>query len=196
MPARNPHRREWRLRLHGSNWLVVRAGDLRDDEEALPYREWLSHDLSHAAHDSISRHTLVDLYREVSGGWDQPQDVNHQVSRLVEAFRRRSLVLVRQRTAGHDSGTAGATPPPVAPADEPAPAGPKKPKKEKTWVALRLVDQDNVPVSGEKYHIVLPDGSARDGSTDSAGEGWVEDIDPGNCQFSFPDLDASEWTAV
>jgi len=120
--------------------------------------------------------------------------VSQSVGRLADAFRAGTLVLIRPRASAVADSAGAATPP--APADDQVDSSPQKPKSKKTWVALKLVDQDNQPVSGEKYHIELPDGSTRDGETDAAGEGWVEDIDPGNCKFSFPDLDASEWTAV
>ena len=67
--------------------------------------------------------------------------------------------------------------------------------KKLTWVGVRLVDQDKRPVANERYRIVLPDGSTREGQLDSSGEAWLAEIVPGNCQITFPNLDAREWSA-
>ena len=65
-----------------------------------------------------------------------------------------------------------------------------------TWIEIRLIDTDGLPVAGERYHLVLPDGSEQEGYLDGAGRAHVTGIKPGNCKVSFPDIDASEWKSA
>ncbi len=60
-------------------------------------------------------------------------------------------------------------------------------------IAFTLVNQDGSPVQGMKYEITLPDKSRRKGLTDSSGHVLITDIEPGDCEISFPDLHAAEW---
>lgn len=68
--------------------------------------------------------------------------------------------------------------------------------QEKTWIEIALVGEDKEPVSGERYVIKLPDGTTREGHTDSTGVVMLTGIDPGKCQISFPDLDRDAWAPV
>ena len=85
------------------------------------------------------------------------------------------------------SGAARAAAPEVAPEPEARPA--KAPEVKKTWIEIELLDQKGVPVPGERYTIRLPDGSTRSGSLDSSGRARVDDIDPGVCDVTFPEID-------
>jgi hypothetical protein len=69
-------------------------------------------------------------------------------------------------------------------------------KKEKTWVEIELVDEQGEPIVGEKYRIVLPGGSVREGYLDARGRARFDDLDPGTCEVCFPDRDAREWRAA
>ena len=66
-------------------------------------------------------------------------------------------------------------------------------KKKKSWIAIKLVDEDGKPVPGEEYRIVLPDGTTVEGDLNKRGFACVRGIDPGTCQVTFPNLDAPEW---
>jgi hypothetical protein len=72
---------------------------------------------------------------------------------------------------------------------------PKKAEPEKTsWIAIRLVDEENQPVPGEKYRITLPDGeTVAQGTLDQNGAARLEGIPPGSCKITFPDLDKEAW---
>ena len=63
----------------------------------------------------------------------------------------------------------------------------------KTWIGIQLKDNQGNPVPNEAYEIQLPDGRKVQGNLDSQGEAGVSDIDPGNCQIRFPNLDAKSW---
>lgn len=61
------------------------------------------------------------------------------------------------------------------------------------WIAIKLVDEDDNPVPGERYKIALPDNSVAEGTLDAKGCARLNAIDPGQCQVSFPKLDADCW---
>lgn len=64
---------------------------------------------------------------------------------------------------------------------------------EKTWIEIRLIDQDDQPVPGIKYRLKITDGSVREGALDAEGKIRVTGIDPGTCEISFPELDSNDW---
>lgn len=64
---------------------------------------------------------------------------------------------------------------------------------EKTWVEVRLVDENDVPVPNQGYRVQLPDGSLMTGNLDDEGKVRFESIIAGTCQIDFPDIHAKEW---
>lgn len=83
----------------------------------------------------------------------------------------------------------------VQPCGSPPPAGSEQtisPDK-KSWISIKLVDQDDHVVPGEPFRIKLPDGSSVEGQLDLGGQARISGIDPGNCQVSFPNRTASDW---
>jgi len=73
----------------------------------------------------------------------------------------------------------------------------KEEKKEKKgWIEIELVDETDEPVPGERYEITLPDGSVAEGTLDTKGFARLEWIEDGQCEVSFPDLDADVWSAA
>jgi hypothetical protein len=75
-----------------------------------------------------------------------------------------------------------------------APELPAQRERTRTaWIEIRLVDEDDKPVPSVAYEIKLPDGSMRRGTLDEEGSAYIGNIDPGECQVSFPDLDARDW---
>jgi type VI secretion system secreted protein VgrG len=68
-------------------------------------------------------------------------------------------------------------------------------KTKEHWIEIKLVDDDGNPVPGEPYKITLPDGTTvADGTLDDKGLARVDNIDPGNCQVTFPNLDKKDWS--
>lgn len=65
--------------------------------------------------------------------------------------------------------------------------------KKKSWIAIKLVDQDGKPVPSEEYRITLPDGSMVEGDLDKKGFARIKGIDPGACHITFPNLDKDIW---
>jgi Rhs element Vgr protein len=93
--------------------------------------------------------------------------------------------------AGGEQLAPGAVPPDTAGLAFP----PEEVEEKKTsWIEIELVDESGQPVPGEAYEITAPDGKTiRRGSLDQNGQAHVMIPDPGNCQISFPNLDAAAW---
>lgn len=88
-----------------------------------------------------------------------------------------------------------------SPAAEPQAPAKKPPKKSsdapvKTWVAVQLIDDKGDPVPNAAYKVTLPDGSVMSGSLDDQGIVRFDEIDPGECLVSFPEIHAKEWKRV
>jgi hypothetical protein len=75
----------------------------------------------------------------------------------------------------------------------PAPVVPLAAVVQKTWIEVRLVDEEGTPIGLVRYEVELPDGSLKSGMLDERGIARFEDIDPGKCQVTFPDIDGREW---
>ena len=61
---------------------------------------------------------------------------------------------------------------------------------------MRLYDDNGMPLVGERYIVVLPDGeTVARGTTNRDGEAEIRGIEPGSCEIKFPALDASTWQA-
>jgi type VI secretion system secreted protein VgrG len=87
------------------------------------------------------------------------------------------------------SGKYGSTP--VKPAKKPQTK--EEMEKKKSWIAIKIVDKEDRPVTGEPYKIVLPDGTVTEGTTDDKGKARVEDIDSGNCKICLPKREPRAW---
>ena len=65
---------------------------------------------------------------------------------------------------------------------------------KKHWIEIQLNDAEGNPVPGEPYKVTLVDGSTvADGTLDEKGHARVDNIDPGTCQVTFPNLDKTSW---
>jgi hypothetical protein len=68
--------------------------------------------------------------------------------------------------------------------------------QQKTWIEIRMLDEDDRPVPNIPYLVKLPDGATREGSLDGAGIARFEEIDAGTCEVSFPSLDSAAWSPI
>ena len=66
----------------------------------------------------------------------------------------------------------------------------------RSWIAIQLIGEDDAPIPNEKYAVLLPGGTIREGTLDAQGTARVENIPGGVCSVSFPDLDKDAWTPV
>lgn len=79
--------------------------------------------------------------------------------------------------------------------DDERPTDPPPPRETKTWITIRLVDDDDPPrpVAHARFRIRLPDDSTREGRLDAMGTAHFEGLDPGACEVTFPDYDREAW---
>lgn len=71
---------------------------------------------------------------------------------------------------------------------------PEQQKENTSWIEIEMLDEEDIPVSGEKYEIELPDGSIAKGTLDGNGFARVDGVKPGECKVSFPELDKEAWS--
>ena len=69
-------------------------------------------------------------------------------------------------------------------------------EEKKSWIEIEMVDEEDEPVTSEKYKITLPDDSVAQGTLDGKGFARVEGIDPGTCKITFPELDKDAWEKI
>jgi hypothetical protein len=70
------------------------------------------------------------------------------------------------------------------------------PESALSWLELELVDSRGKPVGGQRYVVVLPDGTERRGRIGPGGVARLEEIPHGTCRVSFPDLDGRELSSA
>lgn len=70
----------------------------------------------------------------------------------------------------------------------------KKKEEAQSWIELELKDSDGEAVANEQYKVVCPDGTVKQGSTDGSGKARIDNIKPGLCKISFPNLDEGAWS--
>jgi hypothetical protein len=70
-------------------------------------------------------------------------------------------------------------------------------EKKTSWIEIELVGEDDEPIPGEKYRIILPDGETfAEGTLDEKGLARVEGFEKGTCKVCFPDLDKDAWEKI
>jgi type VI secretion system secreted protein VgrG len=67
------------------------------------------------------------------------------------------------------------------------------PVKKKTWIEIKLEDEEGNPVPGEPYKVTMGDETVATGTLDGSGKARVDGIDPGQCKVTFPRLDKTVW---
>jgi hypothetical protein len=69
--------------------------------------------------------------------------------------------------------------------------------EEMSWIEILLVGEDKIPIPGECYRIILPNGiTVAEGKLDTKGKARVTNIDPGICRITFPNLDQEAWVGA
>ncbi|MFO0551643.1 MAG: hypothetical protein U0271_24870 [Polyangiaceae bacterium] len=136
------------------------------------------------------RQLLVEIGRAVRA-LDPTHTRSQELVAEIHAAIERGELEVERRPAARHVGVG-------APVPEPEFAMPSRRRdreEEKTWIAIRLVDDADPPkpVPFRRYIIELPDGSTHEGNLDGNGMARVSGIDPGKCRVTFPDLDPKSW---
>ncbi|WP_321475354.1 hypothetical protein [uncultured Paludibaculum sp.] len=197
-----PGRKVWYLRIHGCDYEVVRRMDLEAEERFVERPFVSSTTFDRWLKEPVTARRLSDMLASVM---PLPQrnaleDKRWLSSRLDEAFRKGRLVLLEQEEAPAPAPSSGGgggqsqtqnAPPPAPPAGGAGAGAPAK-----TWIEFKLVDNNDKPIANERYKVKLTDGSTKEGHLSAGGTVRFAGIDPGNCDISFPDLDARDWTAA
>jgi len=183
----------WKIPGADPDLYIVREQDQRACEDplnpAVAFRL-----IDRWAADRNARGELLQLYEAL-----RAPHLGHNVSdtaieqsvkpRLRQAFQGGELLLIRVPPRGMSQGAVEAL---VTSAAAPTSAPPPR-QTAKTWVELRLVDMEGNPVSRKRYVIQTPSGALEEGNLDSSGRVRLNNIDPGSCIFTFPDLDLEAW---
>jgi type VI secretion system secreted protein VgrG len=77
------------------------------------------------------------------------------------------------------------------PAPSPTAPPPADEEKKKHFIEIEVFDEDNLPVPGEPYEIITPEGTLASGSTDEKGYARVDGIEPGTATVRLPRRDKS-----
>ncbi|WP_164015646.1 hypothetical protein [Pyxidicoccus trucidator] len=64
---------------------------------------------------------------------------------------------------------------------------------ELNWIEIELVGEDDLPIAGQRYRVVMPDGRVVEGTLDARGVARVEGTVAGQCEVTFPGLDEEAW---
>jgi hypothetical protein len=75
----------------------------------------------------------------------------------------------------------------------PAPSAPKPAADPTDWIEIELVGEDGKPIPGVRYTITPRGGAPRSGVLDASGRARLVGLKPGDCDITFPDLDADAW---
>lgn len=81
--------------------------------------------------------------------------------------------------------------PPLTP-----PETPEEAEERTAWIEIELVGEDDKPIPGEYYKIITSDNRSSTGTLDDKGKARLEDIKPGTCKISFPNLDQDAWEKI
>ena len=188
------------LRLGAQQWELYRRGECRECQpltrlrDRFAARQWLQQFRGNALCLGALRQ-LLSREASVSLRLDRATDdeILEQAAQLLATGVWHVHAPETSRPA-NTQGPGSAEPkesetdsPPKQPARTPSPA------TKLTWVEIRLVDEDGTPVPGVAYEITFPDGSIRSGSLSARGTARYDQIEPGQCQVKFPELDAQEW---
>lgn len=142
-----------------------------------------------ATQDAAHRDALRRILSEVGGGdisRQTDQQVAQRIAQLLSSGILNAFIIPPVIPSG---GRRVEAPPPPA---ELTPMFAAKP--ETTWIEIHLLDSDCEPLPNERFRVKLPDGVVREGRLNYLGKARLNDVDGGgNCQISFPDLDADAW---
>lgn len=153
--------------------------------ELVDLRGDVAHSLAFARSLAAGIGAAPALRRLVSGELADPRLLGDEdiVRALATALAAGRVLAVRLPAIALPTFDVHESEPPLETEPEVARAEPK------TWIEIELVDTEGKPVPNERYWILLPDGSAREGRLNADGRAYVGNLDPGECDVRFPDLD-------
>ena len=185
-------RNAWELQDFSCTYKVFRWRPLTAEERPLEYLPGAPV-ISHWLRDMLWRQAALEMYEVAYGNAQRGMasyDQQQLAKQIEDAFKRKILVCLRitRESYSAKSEEAEATPPPPTSAPRSS-----RPTRSRDWIAIELVDDKGKPIPKERFRIELPDGSFAEGYLDAGGHARVDDLDSGNCQITFPDMDGREW---
>ena len=81
----------------------------------------------------------------------------------------------------------------AAATDGAAPAAAGLVTAKNSFIQFEMVDKSGKPVPGLKFNIEFADGVKKDGVLDANGRARFDQIEPGDCRITFPELDKDSW---
>lgn len=183
MPLHRP------FRSQGESFLLVAASAVAADAPRLAARgPRASALLAPLFADALDARTLRLLAAEFASV-ASPRGDREVLARLVAAIDSGRLVLVRvdpPRQWGYSSVRRAERP------ENDDDDRPLEPSVDAThWIEIRLVDDEDAVIPGQRYLIIDPGGQQHRGYTDSLGSARITRLPPGICRVSFPDLGGS-----
>ncbi len=170
-------------------WDSLQDGDtpVRPVLAASWLRSWLVN-LEHRA-EVIEAYSWLSTGAPRARGWLDERELNAFVRPAIErALETGELVLVERAPRGQWKPAVF-----VVPAEPKGPAPKEEPKSTKTWVEFEVLDENGDALADEKWEAQLPDGTKKNGKTDSRGLARFDDIDPGLVQFRLVERDGDTW---
>jgi len=187
------YRRTWTLPGRLRDFLIVRNGDLREEDEIVLDPLGLAADIDLWLDDPVHRRTLIEIYESTSlfpltqtVARTGAEIARYLKPRLEQIFLDGTFFPVRLPKTLRSWGEPGEIP--ETQVERVAAVQP-----ELTWTAIQLIDDRGQPVPSEQYSLELPDGSIRNGSLDGEGQARADGIPHGQCKVSFPRIDGREW---
>jgi hypothetical protein len=188
--------------VEGEEWVVIRAYDQTPGEECFEDLYLIPYAISQWRRDAVHWAHVLEMY-QAAYGFDAAirrwtERVPWLERRVADAFQQGVLLLVHpvmEKLPGFHKDESAVTLDYLEEHKRKKDAQKKQslllPKK--TWVEIKLVDQDGVVVPNERYKVTLPDGTIKEGRLDE--NGWMREsgIDPGTCVITFPDIHYEEW---
>lgn len=185
----------WRVPGRFSDYVILRGSSARGERIGEQVPEVFISSLMEGWLTSGPSRTLHEIYESLGGTLPLGLTVQERTrynqrlkERLRDAFLFGELVAFEIK---HPLPQAW----PVAPVKpQPKFAEPEpEPEPERTFILIRLVDDEGNPVPGARYRVELPDGAVREGRLNSSGEARENYVVPGECKVTFPELEDSAW---
>lgn len=181
-----------RFFLDGEHYVLVEAKDAAYlDEDLEEVGAWEAQRVLEGAlaHDHAHARLRGALGEPTSGSWDDRHGFVRRTRSRVDADPERLVLLRRRRPI-----FALVLGEPIV--DDLADLVPTDERPEDTWIEVLVVDDDDEPVAGVEYEIVLSDGRVRRGRTSEHGILRHEDMPPGSCKVKLLGVEAKGWERV
>lgn len=184
------------MRLWGDYLLLSRGESAPQRAEPVPSHLVLW-ELQHGLRSEPRR--LWELQEMLGGdlpsGWTQAQHRQEEqrvLGRLTAALRLGALLVFRLPRPAQAYGASRPRPDPagVTPPDQAQPGAPA------SWVEVRMVGEDDEPLAGQGYRLLLPGLRLQEGRLDAEGRVRVDGLPEGSCTVSFPGLDSEAWESI